>query len=127
MTSDSNPYGFAPSVGVTVAGTYTTPEDLAKQLAYRDLTNPRLQTVIDAACFAIDQWCGRDTPFDPVPAMISEVALSLSIDLWKQPDATFGIMGLSETGPVRVARDLVMRYDASLIPFYDALNGWGIA
>lgn len=127
MSSDSIPYGNTPSVGVTVAGTYTNVDALAKQLAYRDVTNPRLQNVINAACEAIDDWCGRTTPFEPVPAMVSEVALSLSVDIWKQPDATFGIMGLSETGPVRVARDLVMRYDASLIPFYDSLNGWGIA
>ena len=127
MSSDSSVFGNTPSVGATVAGTYLTVDELAKQLAYRDTSNPRLQTVIDAACFAIDDWCGRDTPFDPVPAMVKEVALSLSVDLWKQPDATFGIMGLSETGPVRVARDLVARYDASLIPFYDALDGWGIA
>lgn len=106
---------------------YITPTELAKQLAYRDTTDTRLQRVIDAAQHAINDWCGRTTDFDPVPPMVAEVCLSLSVDVWKQPDATFGIMGLSETGPVRVARDLVMRYDASLIPFYDAVNGWGIA
>lgn len=103
---------------------YVTPEELAKQLAYRNTSDPRLQRVVDAASDAIDKWCSKAAPFDPVPETITEVALSLSIDLWKQPDATFGIMGLSETGPVRVARDLVARYDASLIPYYDS---WGIA
>lgn len=82
----------------------------------------------DAATKAINDWCGMASDFpDPVPAMVQEVCLSLCVDVWKQPDATFGIMGMSETGPVRVARDLVMRYDASLIPFYDSLNGWGVA
>lgn len=100
---------------------------IAKQMAYRNPDDPRLTRVAIAASDAIDDWLGKSQPFasDAVPAMIQEVALSLSIDVWKQPDATFGIMGLSETGPVRVARDLVMRYDASLIPYYEA--AWGIA
>lgn len=108
---------------------YIAPDELAKQLAYRDLTNPRLQRVCDAATEAINAWIGRATndDMDPVPPTIAEVALSLAVDIWKQPDATFGILGMSETGPVRVARDLVMRYDASLIPFYDSVNGWGMA
>lgn len=106
---------------------YVTPDELAKQLAYRDVTNPRLQRVCDSATEAINWWIGVTVNLEPVPPTVNEVALSLAVDLWKQPDATFGIMGLSETGPVRVARDLVMRYDASLIPFYDALNGWGVA
>ncbi|MET0462062.1 MAG: hypothetical protein ABW007_02875 [Chitinophagaceae bacterium] len=106
---------------------YVEPLALAKQLAYRDTTDANLQTVCEAATEAIDDWCGNTAQFDPVPATIKRVALSLAVDIWKQPDATFGIMGLSETGPVRVARDLVMRYDASLIPFYNGINGWGIA
>ena len=112
---------------------YVQPTELAKQLAYRDVTDTRLQRVCDAATWAINDWCGRvnddgtQSDFSPVPAMVAEVALSLSVDIWKQPDATFGIMGMSETGPVRVARDLVMRYDASLIPFIDGVKGWGIA
>ena len=106
---------------------YVTTDELAKQLAYRNVSDPRLQRVADAVTHAINDWCGRELDFDPVPPMVQEVALSLAIDYWKQPDATFGIMGMSETGPVRVARDLVMRYDASLIPFYDGVNGWGIA
>jgi len=116
------------AVTATAAGIYVTPTELAKQLAFRDLADPRLQRVCDAAAFAIDDWIGRTTPFAaPVPPGIQEIALSLAVDMWKQPDATFGIMGLSETGPVRVARDLVARYDALLIQFYDPLNGWGIA
>lgn len=108
---------------------YVTPDELATQLGRpRDAANPRMQLTCDAASFAIDDWVGRTEPFpEPVPPMIQSVALSLAVDIWKQPDATFGIMGMGETGPVRVARDLVMRYDASLIPFYDTLNGWGVA
>lgn len=107
---------------------YVTPEQVATQIGRsKDVANPRFQVICDAASQAIDDWCGITTPLLPVPAMIESVALSLAVDLWKQPDATFGIMGMGETGPVRVARDLVMRYDASLIPFYDRLNGWGIA
>ena len=106
---------------------YVTTTELAKQLAYRQTDDPRLVRVCQASTDAINGWIGRVDEFDPVPALIAEVALSLAVDLWKQPDATFGIMGLSETGPVRVARDLVMRYDASLIPFYDSVNGWGVA
>lgn len=106
---------------------YVTPTELAKQLAYRTVDDPRLERVCTSASDAIDNWCGRTEPFAPVPATITEVALSLAVDMWKQPDATFGIMGLSETGPVRVARDLLARYDASLVPYYDPLNGWGVA
>lgn len=106
---------------------YVTTLELAKQISYRNVDDPRLALVVESATELINDWCGRTAPFDPVPATIWNVALSLSVDLWKQPDATFGIMGLSETGPVRVARDLLMRYDASLIPFYDRVNGWGVA
>lgn len=106
---------------------YVQPTELAKQLAYRNVDDTRLQRVCDAVTGAINDWCGIAADLDPVPPMMQEVALSMAVDTWKQPDATFGIMGMSETGPVRVARDLLMRYDASLIPFYDALNGWGIA
>lgn len=109
---------------------YVTPAELANQIGRaRDVDNPRMQRVCDAASFAIDDWCGITTPFadDQVPPTIAEVALSLAVDYWKQPDATFGIMGLSETGPVRIARDKVARYEADLIPFTDPLNGWGIA
>lgn len=104
---------------------YVTTDQLAKQLGYRDLTNPRLQTICDAASIALDDWCESHWE-PPFPPMIESVALSLAVDLWKQPDATFGIMGLGETGPVRVARDLVMRYDSLLIPFY-GMGAWGIA
>ena len=80
-----------------------------------------------AATEAIDDWVGNTAQFpEPVPATIQTVALSLAVDIWKQPDATFGVMGMSETGPVRVPRDLVIRYDASLIPFYNGSDGWGI-
>lgn len=107
--------------------TYCEPAEVAKQLAYRVVDDPRLTRVAEAASNAIDDWLGKSQPFafDAVPPMVQEVCLSLSCDIWKQPDATFGIMGLSETGPVRVARDLVMRYDASLIPYYEA--AWGLA
>jgi len=106
---------------------YTTPAILASQIGYRDPGNPRLQQVCDAATEAINDWVGLETDLSPVPATVAEVALSLSIDIWKQPDATFGIMGLSETGPVRVARDLVARYDSLLIAYYQVETGWGVA
>lgn len=107
---------------------YIEPIDLAKQIGKPQSTDPRLQTCVDSASFLIDDWCGRSEPFpDEAPATIKLVALSLSVDLWKQPDATFGIIGAGENGPVRIARDLVNRYDSLLIPFYDESNGWGVA
>lgn len=107
---------------------YVTPEQLAKQIGReRDTNNPRFQQVCDRATFAIDNWCGRSVPLDPVPATLADIALSLSVDIWKQPDATFGIMGMGETGPVRTARDLVARYEAELIAFYEPATGWGVA
>lgn len=108
---------------------YVDPTELATQIGRaRDVDNPRMQRVCDAASAAIDDWNGRTVPLTaPYPAMIVEVALSLAVDIWKQPDATFGIMGLSETGPVRVARDLVARYDSLLIAFNEPTTAYGVA
>ena len=108
--------------------TYITPDEVAKQIGKPALaTDPRMIRSCDAAEFLINDWIGVTASIDPVPPTIAIVALSLSVDLWKQPDATFGILGAGESGPVRIARDLVNRYDSLLIPFYDSLNGWGVA
>lgn len=110
---------------------YANPIDVAKQLGKPALAGPpvdaKLQSVCDSAEFLINDWIGVTASLDPVPATVSIVAVSLSVDLWKQADATFGIIGAGETGPVRIARDLLNRYDSLLIPFYDPLNGWGVA
>jgi hypothetical protein len=111
--------------------TYANPVDVAKQLGKPALAGPpvdtRLQDVCDSADFYLNDWIGIADSIEPTPAPIRLVALSLAIDLWKQPDATFGILGAGETGPVRIARDLLNRYDSLLIPFYDSENGWGVA
>lgn len=106
---------------------YVSPQQLAKQLGKPSLQDPRLDTCCLSAEYLINNWVGVAASFDPVPEPISLVALSLAVDLWKQPDATFGVLGLGETGPVRIARDLVNRYDSLLLPFYDPSNGWGVA
>jgi len=109
---------------------YVLPAELAKQLGKPTLTDTELDKCCQEASDLIDHWTGWelghfDTP--AVPAGIHRVALSLSVDLWKQPDATFGIAGIGETGPVRIARDLVARYDSLLIPYYNPVNAWGVA
>lgn len=107
---------------------YVQPPQLAKQLGKPNMVDTNLDECCQSATDLINDWCGKTTDFsDPVPATISRVALSLAVDLWKQPDATFGIAGIGETGPVRIARDLVARYDSLLIPYYDSVNGWGVA
>jgi hypothetical protein len=107
---------------------YVEPERLAKQLGKPNMVDPALTECCQSATDAINDWIGRTTDFpDPIPATIARVALSLSVDLWKQPDATFGIIGIGETGPVRIARDLVARYDSLLIAFYAPENAWGVA
>jgi hypothetical protein len=110
---------------------YVDPIDVAKQLGKPALAGPpvdaRLQRVCDSAEYYINDWIGVAASIDPVPPPIELVALSLAVDLWKQPDATFGILGAGESGPVRIARDLVNRYDSLLIPFYDKANGWGVS
>lgn len=106
---------------------YVQPSELAKQLGKPNMVDPQLDICCQSSTDLINDWCGRSEDFSPVPATVSRVALSLAVDLWKQPDATFGIAGIGETGPVRIARDLVARYDSLLIPYYDSLNGWGVA
>lgn len=111
---------------------YVTEIELARQigkvnLAQPDAIDPRLTESCESATDLINDWIGVTADLDPIPPTIKRVALSLAVDLWKQPDATFGIMGLGETGTVRVARDLVARYDSLLIPYYDPTNGWGVA
>lgn len=106
---------------------YVQSSELAKQLGKPNMTGADLDNCCQSATDLINDWCGLDTELSPIPATIHRVALSLAVDLWKQPDATFGIAGIGETGPVRIARDLVARYDSLLIPFYDTTNGWGVA
>jgi len=116
---------------------YVQPTELAKQLGKPTLVDPNLDTCCQSATDLINDWVGATVDFDPVPATISRVALSLAVDLWKQPDATFGIAGMGETGAVRIARDLVARYDSLLIPYYQSVTvddttgvvhgGWGVA
>jgi hypothetical protein len=110
--------------------TYVTEIILARQIGKPNLTpdqEPKLTLCCEASEFYINDWIGVSVSLNPVPAGISLVALSLAVDLWKQPDATFGVIGSGETGMIRIARDLLNRYDSLLIPFYDPLNGWGVA
>lgn len=106
---------------------YVQPGQLAKQLGKPNLVVPELEDCCQSSTDLINDWVGMADDFDPIPATITRVALSLAVDLWKQPDATFGIIGMGETGPVRIARDLVARYDSLLIPYYHDQNGWGVA
>lgn len=105
---------------------YVTPAELAAQLGIRDPSAPRLATVCTAASDLIDATLGVVVRFDPPPAIVREVALGLAVDVWKQPDATFAVLGLNETGAVRVPRDLMARYLPSLVPYMQPA-GWGIA
>lgn len=117
-----------PQTSDVLVPTYVQPLDVAKQLGKPGLADdPKLVNCCLSAEFLINDWIGIDTSLTPVPATINLVALSLSVDLWKQPDATFGVIGAGETGMVRIARDLLNRYDSLLIPFYDPENGWGVA
>ena len=106
---------------------YVKASELAAQLGKPNMVDPQLDVCCQSATDLINDWCGKFADFDPVPSTVKRVALSLAVDLWKQPDATFGIAGIGETGPVRIARDLVARYDSLLIPHYEPLNGWGVA
>lgn len=110
---------------------YVTPIEVAKQIGKPTLANdpvdPKIQMVCDSAEELINDWIGVSESLIPVPATINLVAVSLAVDLYKQPDATFGVIGSGETGMVRIARDLLNRYDSLLIPYYDSLNGWGVA
>lgn len=111
---------------------YVQPPQLAKQLGKPNMVDPELDKCCQAATDQIDRWCGRIANFpNPIPATIQRVALSLAVDNWKQPDATFGIVGNGETGIFHQPRELVARYDAELIPYYEPVStghgGWGTA
>lgn len=110
---------------------YVTEIELANQLGKPGLAQPPVDPKLTMCCQSatdlINDWIGVDAELTPVPTTVALVALSLSVDLWKQADATFGVLGMGETGPVRIARDLLNRYDSLLIPYYDATNGWGVA
>lgn len=107
---------------------YVTPQQLTTQIAKPNLVNDaRVITCCESAEDLINDWIGVPFSLDPVPSTVRMVALSLAVDLWKQADATFGVLGIGETGPVRIARDLLNRYDSLLIPYYDRANGWGVA
>lgn len=109
---------------------YTTPQAVCSQIGKPSLVDdPRVIAVCQAATDLIDDWCGNTEswPDNAVPPTVQTVALSLAVDLWKQPDATFGMLGSAETGMVRIARDLLNRYDSLLIPYYNGIEGWGVA
>jgi hypothetical protein len=110
---------------------YVTPSEVAKQIGKPALANDpvdwKLQACCDAAEFHLNDVCGRTESLNPVPAGMHVIALSYAIDWYKQADATFGVIGNGETGMLRMGRDLAARYEAELIPYYDPLNGWGVA
>jgi len=115
----------------TPAATYVTPEELRKALKLRDTSDPRLDRVCTAVSDAIDWFTAHwdyanDAPvrMDPVPAGVAEIALSWGVDAWKSPDAGFGIVGMGETGPVRIPREEYKRFIEQLAPYTAA---WGIA
>jgi len=101
---------------------YVEPEELRKQLKLRDTSDPRLLRVCQAVTDAIDWFTGRSgvngsLHLDPVPDGVAEVALSWAVDAWKQPDASFGIVGMAETGPVRIPRQVYVRFIEQLAPY----------
>jgi len=105
---------------------YVTPDELAAQLGLRDSTAPRLARVCTGVSDDIDATLGVEARLNPVPATVAEVALALAVDTWKQPDATFAIIGLNETGAVRVPRDLMARYVDRLVNYFTP-GAWGVA
>lgn len=97
--------------------TYVQPEELRKQLKLRDTSDPRIERVCIAVSDAIDWFTGHTTRMDPVPPGVAEVALNWGVDTWKQPDASFGIVGMGETGPVRIPREVYKRHVEQLAPY----------
>lgn len=104
--------------------TYVTPEELRKALKLRDTTDARLERVCVAVSDAIDWFTAHwdydtNTPvrMDPAPAGVQEVALAWAVDTYKQPDAAFAILGMSETGAVRIPREPYKRFVEQLAPY----------
>lgn len=103
------------------------PGEVAKRLALRDTSDPRLERVVAAACDAIDDWTANGwTETDVIPAAVTEVALGLSVDLWKQPDATLGVIGDTTYGPIRIGTQLRKRY-MPLLYQWGLTGQWGVA
>lgn len=106
---------------------YTTPAELAKQLGMRDATDARLGDVCDDVADRIDRYNGRTARLpDPAPATIRRISLSACVAVFKDPDAAFGVIGLNETGAVRVIRDPLDPHRDAL-EAYNAPAAWGIA
>lgn len=103
---------------------YVTPEELRKAVNQKNSEDPRLARVCIAVSDAIDWFTGHwdydngvPVRMDPQPATVQEVALAWAVDTWKQPDAAFAILGMSETGAVRIPREPYKRFIGQLAPY----------
>jgi hypothetical protein len=85
------------------------------------------QRALDAAAEEIDWELGytTDAPApDPPPPLVVEVQYDRAIELWKEPQAPFGIVPVGpDTVPIFAARDSWYRHHLKLLPLK---TSWGV-
>lgn len=101
---------------------YVTPDEVQKALGL-----PTLDPRLDSLCVAVSDWIDWNTGhwdstldtavrMEPIPALVHEVALAWAVESYKQPDAAFSLLGMAETGPVRIPREPYRRFIEQLAP-----------
>lgn len=106
---------------------YATPDDLAMALRIKatDANRDALQACLDAATEEIDADLDRIEPLpDPPPAMVARTCVNRAVEWWKAADAAYGVVGLDETGPLRIPKDGFARHAATLTPYKQR---WSVA
>jgi hypothetical protein len=103
------------------AGAWATPAELAAALriAVTDANGAALAACCDAAAIeivdAIDAADLADLP-GPTDALCGRVNLLRAVEWWKANDAAFGLIGMGDTGALRVPRDAFARHASMLLP-----------
>lgn len=105
---------------------YATPEQLAASMRVQvtPVTEPRLQSCLDAAAEEIDHALSGVVMPAPVPELVVQVNIARAVEWWKASDAAFGALGFDNVGVLTAPRDGFARHHASLTPL---LGTFGIA
>src|SRR5215831_19857080 len=98
---------------------YATVDELAAKLKIRVTpeNTPALQACIDAAAVEIDHHIdvSADSPaVDPADPLAGQVNLARAVEWWKAADATFGVVGFTDTGALQAPKNTFARHALNL-------------